>query len=441
MSIRKNLRQRTGGGWAVVFYVPHHLRKLLGKREIVRGLGTKDLREANRRKTAKLAEIYREAMLSVDPVQMGIQEAKRYHPSPDGYETLGEAAYTEQFIEQAEKLEKTHGLEKAKLFYEVATHQKLPLSVARDLWISEADGVTQKTRNKYHQALTEFIDWVGDLSVTDVTRRRAMDYLDHIRQRPSERTGKPLSVKSVEQRMIILSSLYSFLRHRGFWPVEKNSPFHKAMASAPGKKKPSRIARDVRPITKEELRAWIRVVEEKSTKWKQEGADLLTLLWHTGCRAGEICELSRHNIEIEEEVTWICLDAAKTESGVRSIPVVSPQAQAILKRLCEGLKDESPLFPRMEPAGPDNKRYHNCGKALNKLRRENFPDQEEFDVHSMRRRFSAACEDAGIDEIVWDTLMGHASGRLAKKVYNRRHDPRKRTLEAMRLVWQELGEV
>lgn len=82
MSIRKNLCQRVGGGWAVVFYVPHHLRKLMGKREIVRGLGTTVLREANRRKTAKLAEIYREVMLKVDPVQLGIEEAKKYYPFP-----------------------------------------------------------------------------------------------------------------------------------------------------------------------------------------------------------------------------------------------------------------------------------------------------------------------------------------------------------------------
>ena len=65
VSIKKNLRKRVGGGWAVVFYVPHHLRKLIGKREIVRGLGTTDLKEANRRKTAKLAEIYQEVVFEI----------------------------------------------------------------------------------------------------------------------------------------------------------------------------------------------------------------------------------------------------------------------------------------------------------------------------------------------------------------------------------------
>lgn len=45
MSTKKNLRQRKGGGWAVVYYVPHELRKIVGKREIVRGLGTGPVRK------------------------------------------------------------------------------------------------------------------------------------------------------------------------------------------------------------------------------------------------------------------------------------------------------------------------------------------------------------------------------------------------------------
>ncbi|WP_167730326.1 DUF6538 domain-containing protein [Terasakiella sp. SH-1] len=60
MSTKKNLRQRPGGGWAVVFYVPQEFRKLVGKREIVRGLNTKDFKVANSRKNKVLLAIGRE---------------------------------------------------------------------------------------------------------------------------------------------------------------------------------------------------------------------------------------------------------------------------------------------------------------------------------------------------------------------------------------------
>ena len=53
----KNLRQRPGGSWAVVFYVPQELQPKIGKREIVRGLGTSDRQEAMRRKTSALLAI------------------------------------------------------------------------------------------------------------------------------------------------------------------------------------------------------------------------------------------------------------------------------------------------------------------------------------------------------------------------------------------------
>ncbi len=58
MSNTRNLRRRRGGGWAAVVYVPASLQKKLGgRKEIVRGLGTRNLREANERKWAVIADI------------------------------------------------------------------------------------------------------------------------------------------------------------------------------------------------------------------------------------------------------------------------------------------------------------------------------------------------------------------------------------------------
>ena len=54
---RKNLRERKGGGYAVVYYVPTELRHIVRKRQIVRGLETQDEKEAMRLKPSKLLEI------------------------------------------------------------------------------------------------------------------------------------------------------------------------------------------------------------------------------------------------------------------------------------------------------------------------------------------------------------------------------------------------
>lgn len=52
-----------------------------------------------------------------------------------------------------------------------------------------------------------------------------------------------------------------------------------------------------------------------------------------------------------------------------------------------------------------------------------------------------ACEDADLDPVKWSRMMGHDAPTLAAEVYNRGHEGRRRLLEGMRLVEQELGEL
>ena len=52
--------KRKRQGWYVRLVVPPHLRATLGSTEIIRTLKTRDIREANRKKHAVLAELHRE---------------------------------------------------------------------------------------------------------------------------------------------------------------------------------------------------------------------------------------------------------------------------------------------------------------------------------------------------------------------------------------------
>ena len=58
-ALKRNLRRRSNGWWYAVFYVPAGLQDAVGRREIVRALGTKDLHDANARKREVLDEIER----------------------------------------------------------------------------------------------------------------------------------------------------------------------------------------------------------------------------------------------------------------------------------------------------------------------------------------------------------------------------------------------
>jgi len=150
--LRSNLRQRRQG-WAAVYYVPKEFQKVVGKREIVRGLGTRDLREAAKRKHAVLAEIAKEIAQLDDLTSEALEVAKVFDGSGDG------------ILERAMQIEDRQGEAAAVRYYKTATRQLLPVSVALDMWMAEADGITDGTKLKYRGHVQAFVEWSSDVDV------------------------------------------------------------------------------------------------------------------------------------------------------------------------------------------------------------------------------------------------------------------------------------
>jgi len=139
---RKYLRKRPSGGFAAVYFVPTEFRaKLGGKREIVRGLGTNDEKEAMRRKTAKLLEIQAEVHRLVNG-ELGdtawiMKEAAEYarmrrgidpdDPVLDGIDL--QISNTAEIIADHDKTDS-----RAHRFADIAFGRSIPISVAVQDW-------------------------------------------------------------------------------------------------------------------------------------------------------------------------------------------------------------------------------------------------------------------------------------------------------------------
>ena len=199
MTNTRNLRLRRKG-YAAVVYVPTHLRDKVGKREIVRGPGTRDLREANARKLRVIAEIHLELAKLNDPLEDARNISKEWTGDETGFE--------DGVYDLAEKVELRHGRDAAVRFYKVATRQAMPVSMALERWMEEADGITEGTKLKYRGHVQSFIIWSGDIDANKVDRRMAGEYVSHVRATPNWRTGAPPSHQTVTHTVRAVGRLW-----------------------------------------------------------------------------------------------------------------------------------------------------------------------------------------------------------------------------------------
>ena len=135
---------KRGKGYAIRFAVRQEYHSIIGKKEIVRGLGTQDLGEAISKRDEGLAEIT-EAIRSG---RMPLTEAElQVHRKPARGATIRDTAHR---------------------------------------WLSESDGIKTSTRVRYRQHLEGFERFAGNIEVTKIDRELALQFIHHLRTTRSE---------------------------------------------------------------------------------------------------------------------------------------------------------------------------------------------------------------------------------------------------------------
>lgn len=441
----RNLRKRRKA-WAAVVYVPNHLQEHAAKhygrktkrlKEVVIGLGTRDLREANKRKLAVVARIQTElaALEDGDFTVQALDIAKT--PLKNEGEEIALSV-------KADEIETKHGYEAAKRFYDIAMKQSLPISLALERWKEVATGVKPGTFKQYESDINAFIQWSNDVAVQDVSEDMAAMWWNHLKTEPTKH-GTSIAPATINRKVGSLNRLWKWMKAR---KVHKGENYWAdLLEEVPGEAKGKKAIKNLRAFTKNEAQAYLKALGEIRSKYKQAGLDIITLCWHTGIRPGDLSELTKERVlwDEDENVMWVTVlgkhddDGGKSEANARTMPVVSPEAVAILERRIEGAGDDGKLFYDIAPV-KDDYRYFRVQKVVNPVCHKALPDAP-VDTYSARRSFSAACEDAGLDPVQWSRLMGHTAPTLAAAVYNRGHKGRKRLLAGIRKVHEELGEL
>jgi len=389
---------KRGNVYALRYSVPTEIRPVVGKKEIVRSLGTSNLVEALGKQRAVLEEIKSSLFANYDKVDF-------VEPKPRGETTVRATA---------------------------------------NRWLTESDGINNATRNRYRSILVYFEKFSNNVEVREINREMALRFVDHLKATPSLRTGKLLSHRSLSAYQICLASYWRVLEHWGLVDLDMKNPFSSILRRLPGqKRKVDPRKKNLRPVTRKEAEALLSYISGNGRlKYQHEMYITIRLLWVTACRLGEIASLSLENIQDKGDHFCLLIEGAKTDAGNRLVIVVGRRDCELLRRAVRRAKITAPinpeskdlLFPRLLRGGYDRTLGHYLGKALEKARKT-LPVHDEWDMHSFRRTCVSALINAGVARGERNLVVGHSNNDdIGLSVYAKRgdlHEVIRTTFEAL----------
>lgn len=412
MANPKQFLEWHGQQWRVRVKVPAKLRDLVGRGKLTFPLHTADLKDADVRKWPVVSRLKgiiaaaEKAVATSDPLDA---EALRHrlHKDEEGtqYAVHG----------RAEQIEETHGFDRAKAFYDLASGKVTPLDHHADAFLDHR-GYRLKSEGDFRRALTWLNDWLRDnrlpVALEAVSRKEAGQFI-----------AGSLTVGRSPQKA---TAYLGFIRQYWVWLVDKghlanreNPWAGQTLPAAPRKSREADPDKGKRPFTDDEM----------TTLLAGDGGsmlnDLVRIAALSGMRIEEICQLYVSDCEAGVFNIW----AGKTDSARRTVPIHSGLKEIVKRRskgkqLGDFLIDDLPPVPKSREtrSDPAAKRFTRFRRDLKVDERPNDKAKSNVDFHSFRRWFIRKARDAklagakGFDEWTITWVVGHTDSDRAKSL-------------------------
>lgn len=341
---------------------------IVGKREIVRSLKTRDRHQAERRKHAAIADIK-------NWIDTTVNGAVTACPGlADGSDS--------------------YSLKDAIADYLDAVKGRIAASTYR----------SKKKR------LEAFCAWAGGIAVQAVTRKLAGRYVTEVLAKSGRSEATNADVISSA-----LAPLFEWLDRRGLY--EGRNPFHNQLDAVSGSTRGGNGAKSYRAWTKPELTKFFAALERarKGTTLRK-GHHVAYIALYSGMRLDEICSLKVGDVNLTEG--FMVVSAGKTENSVRQVPIhglLYPALEQLIGKRTGGY-----LIEGLKPGGADKKRSHTLGNRLSELKRRLFPRAgRELAFHGLRSTLITALEEQGVPEPTTQLIVGHARQSLTYGLYSK----------------------
>lgn len=430
MTDRKYLR-RKGNIWQVRLPVPKHLWGVMGKRALIRSTGTGDIRDANRRKFAIIAELQEdiERAANADPATAGWldDQAEALRASVKRGELDSQLAgdiisdLRDRHL-HARGQSPEDNLKPAQLTHlrratRIASDMKYrPLSEAIEDYLTEkASSLRASTVDAKRRHLEMLTGWLqGDPDLNEVTRKVAAQFVSEVL------VPRNVAAKTKKDTVTVLSTFFNFASRRAWY--DHANPFSGLGADLNGSTRGG-VKPEKRRWTDKELAKLFREIPAGPKYYLREMA---AVALYTGARMNEIAELQVTDIDLEDKV--IHIREGKSRAAVRDVPLHS-KLDPVFRELI-GERTDGYLFDTLKPTGRDKLRGHEPSKRFGYWLRKAFPElvltlpngrtYAVCDFHSFRRAFTNAMELAGVPEPTAQQIVGHSkSGKLTYGTYSK----------------------
>jgi integrase len=403
--------------WFARLIVPPRLRMMVGRTELLKTLKTRDIKEANRRKHAVLAELQREltqaelanVLPDKDSVGYIVEIAKGQRRAlRQGLidEQQAEAGLDAVMDEQIELLRRRNGYnEETGEPHNSETHLRMQGLAERVLAGDEIELVSdsvktylaeikarvrnQTLREKERQ-LGALQSWLKtDCEVGSINKKIAGRY---VTESLLTQGHAPKTVKDILSN---LSAFWVWLEGRGL--VESN-PWRGMSSTVKSSTRGTKAKR--RPWTDDELLKLMKVIPNSDPL-----LPLTAIATYTGMRREEVASLRADDVENNA----LTVREGKTKAALRRVPIHSalrPMITQLVSKSRDGY-----LIPGLLTGGADAKRSHYLGKRFGSLIRDIGFDDPALVFHTLRNAFIQRCEEGGVPESSAKLLVGHSRAK------------------------------
>ena len=462
----RNMLKR-GNSYYVRFNVPEDRRADVGrvfgaasgkKDDIVRTLGTRDYREALKRRDNALDTIRNEVnakLTTADLPPLHGEYIPHWWATPEKAVEAG-LHYRQQVEQASGAYEQVEGLIPGTLAEGCPTSERdHVLSVVADLVLEESERLPPTEGRWYHNTVMAVVDgtatpmgalldrWERERDRTISKASRAMDraavnhFALYIAEHDAGRSGQavadplaylratgleslPLPVlggftewllDSAELSPKTVGSRVSPLKMFWQWCIQKHiisgpNPWEGATRGL--KQQTARLSTPKRrEFSESELLVLLMADPDEGRRWAWGAAirDLMPLALLTGARENELCSLTISRVVNVSGAKLLGISVtkkdAKTANAVRQIPL-HPLVRPIIERRLAAAKatgePDAPLFPDCKPGGPAMKRGYYFSKRFTEFRRALLGEESEGLVtfHSFRKCFGTFMRRASV---------------------------------------------
>ena len=152
--------------------------------------------------------------------------------------------------------------------------------------------------------------------------------------------------------------------------------------------------------------------KEVKTVWKWKDSSeyirVILMLLYSGCRISELLDLKKVNVNLEEK--WFDITAAKTEAGVRKVPI----SDKVLPFFQEWMNKNDCEYLLSTPDGKhfDYRNYYDSywSPFMEQMGMEHRP-------HDTRHTCISMLAEAGVDDRIVKKIVGHKGQGVTQTVY------------------------